>query len=165
MRTQLANPTKYHVIQKQKNQVKQYLSESFKSSESLHNLILPYPVLEHNNSMAAIASKSQPATSCNSPIVRANVNSKLLNHVTMKNSNLLSQSANEMIHVQSLEYSSGQSASNSSFPFVFQHRYVATASPHSEVASSAMSPTISSVATSVTSASEVRKQRNTLKKK
>lgn len=29
MRTVLENPTRYHVIQKQKNQVRQYLSESF----------------------------------------------------------------------------------------------------------------------------------------
>lgn len=135
------------MIQKQKNQVKEYLSESYKSSELLHNLI-PYPVLQHNNSTgsstAITASKSQPATTCNSPIVKPN-SSKLLNHVTMKNNNLLSQSANEMLHVQSVD--SGQSASNNSFPFVLNHRYIAAASP-----SSAMSPTISSVATS---ASEV----------
>ncbi|KAL7020649.1 hypothetical protein ACKWTF_011596 [Chironomus riparius] len=149
VRTQLSNPTKYHVIQKQKNQVREYLSESFKSSDTLHNLI-PYPVLQHNNinGNSLIASKSQPATTCNSPGVKPNVNSKLLNHV--KNNNLLSHSANEMLHVQSLDYSSGQSASNNSFPFVLQqHRYIAAASPQS-----AMSPSISSVATSVTSASE-----------
>lgn len=159
MTSRLANPTKYHVIQKQKNQVKQYLSESFKSSESLHNLI-PYPVLQHNHgksinnslnitTMAAIATKSQPVTTCNSPLIRSNVNAKLLNHVAVKNG--LSHSANEMAHVQqSLEYGSNQSASNNgSFQFNLQHRYNATASP-SEVASSAMSPTISSVATSVT---------------
>ncbi|XP_075164845.1 transcription factor Mitf [Haematobia irritans] len=33
VRTLLENPTRYHVIQKQKNQVRQYLSESFKQSE------------------------------------------------------------------------------------------------------------------------------------
>ncbi|XP_058976492.1 uncharacterized protein DDB_G0281497-like [Musca domestica] len=33
VRTVLENPTRYHVIQKQKNQVRQYLSESFKQSE------------------------------------------------------------------------------------------------------------------------------------
>lgn len=33
VRTVLANPTRYHVIQKQKNQVRQYLSESFQQSE------------------------------------------------------------------------------------------------------------------------------------
>jgi len=138
------------VIQKQKNQVREYLSESFRSSDTLHNLI-PYPVLQHNNTNgnSLVASKSQPATTCNSPGVKPNVNSKLLNHV--KNNNLLSHSANEMLHVQSLDYSSGQSTSNNSFPFVLQqHRYIAAASPQS-----AMSPSISSVATSVTSASEV----------
>jgi hypothetical protein len=159
------------VIQKQKNQVKQYLSESFKSSESLCNLI-PYPVLQHSNSnsngssinnnatMAALASKSQPVTTCHSPLVKNNINAKLLNHVAIKNGNgnLLSHSANEMAHIQNgggggVEHLSGQS--NGSFPFVFQHRFIAAASP-SEVASSAMSPTISSVATSVTDASEVR---------
>lgn len=33
VRTVLENPTRYHVIQKQKNQVRQYLSESFQQSE------------------------------------------------------------------------------------------------------------------------------------
>jgi MITF/TFEB/TFEC/TFE3 N-terminus len=148
VRTQLANPTRYHVMQKQKNQVKQYLSESFKSTESLHNLI-PYPVIQHSSmTSVALASKSQPATTCNSPTVKTSTNSKLLNHVNSKNGNHLSHSASEMIYTQSLDYSSGQSTSNNSFPFAFQQRY----SP-SEAASSAMSH--SSVATSVTSASEV----------
>lgn len=33
VRTVLENPTRYHVIQKQKNQVRQYLSESFQQSD------------------------------------------------------------------------------------------------------------------------------------
>lgn len=33
VRTVLENPTRYHVIQKQKNQVRQYLSESFHQSD------------------------------------------------------------------------------------------------------------------------------------
>lgn len=33
VRTVLENPTRYHVIQKQKTQVRQYLSESFQQSE------------------------------------------------------------------------------------------------------------------------------------
>lgn len=33
MRTVLENPTRYHVIQKQKNQVRQYLSESFQQND------------------------------------------------------------------------------------------------------------------------------------
>nr|CAI5850834.1 unnamed protein product [Callosobruchus analis] len=37
VQTKLANPTKYHVMQKQKNQVKQYLSESFQ----VPNTVLP----------------------------------------------------------------------------------------------------------------------------
>lgn len=144
--------------EKQKNQVKQYLSESFKSSESLHNL-LPYPVIQHNSTM--VASKSQPATTCNSPTLRAN--SKIYNHISntqtasngcgnSKSGNHLSQSATEMAHLQSLDYSSGQSTN--SFPFIFQHRYVAP-SPSDQGNNNPMSPTISSVATSVTSASEV----------
>ena len=32
MRTGLENPTRYHVIQKQKSQVRQYLSESFQQT-------------------------------------------------------------------------------------------------------------------------------------
>jgi hypothetical protein len=152
--------------------VKQYLSESFKSSESLHNL-LPYPVLQHKSTMAAVASKSQPATTCNSPILRAN--SKLFNHASSSNNNgglnnggttknnNLSHSATEMAHLQSLEYSSGHSTT-SSFPFIFQHRYV-TASPdhgnnnnNNNNNNNPMSPTISSVATSV-SASEVSEKK------
>jgi hypothetical protein len=146
------------VREKQKNQVKQYLSESFKSSESLHNLI-PYPVLQHNGKpMAAVASKSQPATTCSSPNLRTSINSKLFNHINgtanscggnIKGGSL---SAAEMAHVQSLEYSSGQSTN--SFPFALHHRYVA-ASPSDQTSNNPMSPTISSVATSVTSASEV----------
>lgn len=159
--------------EKQKNQVKQYLSESFKSSESLHNL-LPYPVIQHNSTM--LASKSQPATTCNSPILRAN--SKLYNHINnntqaaaaatngcgnIKNGNHLSHSATEMAHLQSLDYSSGQSTN--SFPFIFQHRFVAP-SPSDQGNNNPMSPTISSVATSVTSASEVSLKKNpTLKKR
>lgn len=33
MRTLLENPTRYHVVQKQKNQVRQYLHESFRGGE------------------------------------------------------------------------------------------------------------------------------------
>lgn len=33
VQTALENPTRYHVIQKQKNQVRQYLSESFQSRD------------------------------------------------------------------------------------------------------------------------------------
>ncbi len=164
MRTQLANPTRYHVREKQKNQVKQYLSESFKSSESLHNLI-PYPVLQHSssnsncNSMAAVASKSQPATTCNSPSFRSSLNSKFFANInggsTGSCNNLKggSHSAADMAHVQSLEYSSGQSTN--SFPFALHHRFIAAASPSDQTSNNPMSPTISSVATSVTSASEV----------
>lgn len=46
MRTVLENPTRYHVIQKQKNQVRQYLSESFhQNPNSPHSphLQLPRP--------------------------------------------------------------------------------------------------------------------------
>lgn len=34
VQTALENPTRYHVIQKQKNQVRQYLSESFQSQDN-----------------------------------------------------------------------------------------------------------------------------------
>lgn len=107
--------------------------------------------------MAAVASKSQPATTCSSPNnLRTSVNSKLFNHINGGNScgNIKggSLSAAEMAHVQSLEYSSGQSTN--SFPFALHHRFVA-ASPSDQMSNNPMSPTISSVATSVTSASEV----------
>lgn len=157
VRTKLANPTRYHVIQKQKSQVKQFLSESFKSTDSLNNLI-PYTVAQHNSmSPTAIASKSQPPTTCNSPMSKSNTNFRLLNHISNRNGSIMSHSASDVVangH-QSGEYSSGPSGSNNSLPFMFQSRFNnITASP-SEVAPSAMSPTLSSVATSITSASEV----------
>lgn len=160
VRTKLANPTRYHVIQKQKSQVKQFLSESFKSTDSLHNL-LPYSVVQHNTlPTSGPGSKSQPATTCNSPMSKSNTNFRLLNHITNRNGNIMSQSASDVLangqsHNKTSDYSSGPSGSNNSLPFLFQQRYNnITASP-SEVASSAMSPTLSSVATSITSASEV----------
>jgi microphthalmia-associated transcription factor len=152
VRTKLANPTRYHVIQKQKSQVKQFLSESFKSSESL----LPSSVLELST-QPSLASRSQPATACSSPMTKSNTNFRLLSHIQSRNGGLMSQSASDALaqHKQSLEYSSGPTGSNQSLPFLFQSRFGhATASP-SEAASAAMSPTLSSVATSVTSASEV----------
>lgn len=164
VRTRLANPTRYHVIQKQKNQVKQFLSESFKSSESLANLI-PYPVIQHI-SMAPSASKSQPATACNSPMSKSNTNFRLLHHIANRNSSNISQSASDVLnghHNQSLEYSSGLSGSNNSLPFLFQQRCNNLAGSSSEVASAAMSPTLSSVATSITSASEVSSRSRTFK--
>jgi MITF/TFEB/TFEC/TFE3 N-terminus len=152
VRTKLANPTRYHVIQKQKSQVKQFLSESFKSSENL----LPSSVLELS-AMPSLASKSQPATACSSPMSKSNTNFRLLSHIQSRNGAIMSQSASDALaqHKQSLEYSSGPSSSNHSLPFLFQSRFGnVTASP-SDAASAAMSPTLSSVATSVTSASEV----------
>jgi hypothetical protein len=156
VRTKLANPTRYHVIQKQKSQVQQFLSESFKSD---HNLI-PYPVIQHNSmSPSATSSKSQPPTTCNSPMSKSNTNFRLLTHISNRNGSTMSHSASDVAvngyNRQSGEFSSGPSGSNNSLPFLFQQRFNnITASP-SEVASSAMSPTLSSVATSVTSASEV----------
>jgi len=165
VRTKLANPTRYHVIQKQKNQVKQFLSESFKSTDQIHNLI-PKTVLQHSQQMTSI---SQPATTCNSPMSKSNTNFRLLNHISSRSANG-SMTSHDMLnghqqqHLQhnnqhkSLEYQTAlgpAAGSTSSLPFLFQQRFGnITASP-SEVASAAMSPTISSVATSVTSASEV----------
>lgn len=154
VRTKLANPTRYHVIQKQKSQVKQFLSESFKSTDSLSNLI-PFPVVQHNMAPSASSSKSQPATTCNSPMSKTNF--RLLHHITNRNGSIMSHSASDaaLNGHKSLDYSSSGLGSNTSLPFMFQQRFNnITASP-SEVASSAMSPTLSSVATSITSASEV----------
>lgn len=131
--------------------MKQFLSESFKSTESLNNL-LPYPVIQHNQLNPQVGSQSQPATTCNSPMTKQNTNFRLLNHINNRsnhNGTISSHSAN------SDGYQAGPSGSNNSLPFLFQQRFNnITASP-SEIASSAMSPTLSSVATSITSASEV----------
>lgn len=134
--------------------MKQFLSESFQSTESLHNLI-PHSVTQHSSMAPSASSKSQPPTTCNSPMSKSNTNFRLLNHITNRNGSIMSQSANDVNGHKSLEFSSGPSGSNTSLPFMFQQRYNnITASP-SEVASSAMSPGLSSVATSITSASEV----------
>lgn len=90
---------------------------------------------------------------------KSNTNFRLLNHITNRNGNAMSQSASDVLangqsQNKSSDYSSGPSGSNNSLPFLFQQRFNnITASP-SEVASSAVSPTLSSVA-SITSASEV----------
>lgn len=157
VRTKLANPTRYHVIQKQKSQVKQFLSESFKSTDSLHNLI-PQTVIQHSMAPSAASTQSQPATACNSPISKSNTNFRLLSHIQNRNG-VMTQSANDA-HLnghlnRSLDYSSLATGSTTSLPFLYQQRFSnVTASPL-EVASAAMSPTLSSVATSHTSASEV----------
>ncbi|CAO1440268.1 unnamed protein product [Diamesa hyperborea] len=147
VRTKLANPTRYHVIQKQKSQVKQFLSESFKSTESIHNLI-PYSVAQHNQQL--LSSKSTPATTCSTPVSKSSTNYRLLNHINNRNG---AHSASDSVN-HSLEYSTNN-GSTSSLPFVFQQqRYANGSVTPSEATSSAMSPSISSVATSITSASE-----------
>ena len=168
MRTKLANPTRYHVIQKQKSQVKQYLSESFKttewagslsssinsngSSSSISNLI-PYPVIQHNHQPTTHVlktSKSQPATTSSTPVTKSSTNYKLLNHINNRNG-IVSNSTSDLINrSQSLEFSAknGTAGSTCSLPYLFQN---VTASPSDQSASNCMSP-LSSVATS---ASEV----------
>lgn len=89
---------------------------------------------------------------------KSNTNFRLLSHIQNR-SGIMTQSASDA-HlnghmIRSLDYSSLASGSNTSLPFMYQQRYSnVTASPL-EVAPAAMSPTLSSVATSITSASEV----------
>ena len=172
MRTKLANPTRYHVIQKQKSQVKQYLSESFKSTEwagslsssinsngsssSISNLI-PYSVIQHNHqsSQGAKTSKSQPATTASTPVTKSSTNYRLLNHINNRNGNVSTSSSDLINRSQSLEFcaKNGTAGSTSSLPYLFQNGHYSnvTASPSDQSASNCMSP-LSSVATS---ASEV----------
>lgn len=171
MRSKLANPTRYHVIQKQKSQVKQYLSESFKSSEWAGSLsssinsngssssinLIPYPVIQHNHqsSLGLKTSKSQPATTASTPVTKSNTNYRLLNHINSRNSNVSNSSSDLINRSQSLEFSAknGTAGSTSSLPYLFQNGHYSnvTASPSDQSASNCMSP-LSSVATS---ASEV----------
>lgn len=48
VRTVLENPTRYHVIQKQKSQVRQYLSESFQpQTQVVYHISLILYVISH----------------------------------------------------------------------------------------------------------------------
>ncbi|XP_044741186.1 transcription factor EC isoform X2 [Chrysoperla carnea] len=50
VRTQLENPTRYHVIEKQKSQVRQYITESFGNVSSSHNgFFCPSSTVPSNN--------------------------------------------------------------------------------------------------------------------
>lgn len=113
------------MIQKQKSQVKQYLSESFKSSEwagsfsssvasndstGSANHLIPFSVLQHNES-SVTSSKSTPTTPSSS---KSATNYRLLNHINNRSNNstynssasnnkgpssgAISQSANEVIN-------------------------------------------------------------------
>ncbi|CRL06194.1 CLUMA_CG018960, isoform C [Clunio marinus] len=159
VRTKLSNPTRYHVIQKQKSQVKQFLSESFKSTDSLHNL-LPYSTTQNTTMPPSTSSQSQPATTCTSPMQKSDTNFRLLHHINnLIDRSTTSHSANDANghHFQhNSDYSSAPlgPTSNNSLPFLFQQRFGNIIASPSEIAASAMSPTLSSVATSVTSTSE-----------
>lgn len=138
VQTRLANPTRYHVIQKQKNQVKEYLSESFKCSESLQDMI-PRTVAQHSST-----SKSQPVTTCNSPVIKSSINQKILNHLALKNG-IMNHCEND-----SISYQGGTDGSN--LPIFLHHSFDRL---HGGSVASTVSPPLSSVATSFTSASEV----------
>lgn len=104
---------------------------------------------QHNQQL--LSSKSTPATTCSTPVSKSSTNYRLLNHINNRNG---AHSASDSVN-HSLEYSTNN-GSTSSLPFVFQQqRYANGSVTPSEATSSAMSPSISSVATSITSASEV----------
>ncbi len=164
------------MIQKQKSQVKQYLSESFKasdwagslsssvnsngSSSSVNNLI-PFPVIQHSQNSVS-STKSTPAISSTASSSKSATNYRLLNHINNRNSNnangLSTQSTNDGINrSHSYEFSNNNnnsgSGSTSSLPFLFRNGHYnsdVNVSP-SEQSAPPMSPTVSSV----TSASEV----------
>ncbi|KAG5872277.1 hypothetical protein JTB14_034451 [Gonioctena quinquepunctata] len=66
VQTRLENPTKYHVMQKQKNQVKQYLSESFQAPNSA------FPDLRSNH-------QTQSAPTSNGTNVLPNISANIPN--------------------------------------------------------------------------------------
>lgn len=166
------------MIQKQKSQVKQYLSESFKASDwagslsssvnsdgspSPVNNLIPFPVLQHSQNSVS-STKSTPAISSVASSSKSATNYRLLNHINNRNNNnansangASTQSANDGINrSHSYEFSKNNSASGStsSLPFLFRNGHYnsdVNVSP-SEQSAPPMSPTISSVATS---ASEV----------
>jgi hypothetical protein len=121
--------------------VKEYLSESFKSSDNLHQLI-PSSVVQHKTS-----SKSQPATACSSPILnKSNTNKRLLDHIANRNG-FISQSANSDASLIFQDFSTG----TTNLPIFLQQKF----NFNNNSTEPTLSPPLSSVATSVTSASEV----------
>lgn len=60
MRTGLENPTRYHVIQKQKSQVRQYLSESFQ--QNIEAVTGGHDTGDHPRGVAQVQSAPTAAT-------------------------------------------------------------------------------------------------------
>jgi hypothetical protein len=114
------------------------LSESFKSSDNLNSLI-PSSVVQHKTT-----SKSQPATACSSPTLKSNTSKRLLDHIASRNG-FISQSANDASQI----FQDISGASN--LPIFLQHKF----NFNNNSGEPTLSPPLSSVATSVTSASEV----------
>lgn len=147
VKTKLENPTRYHVIQKQKNQVKQYLSESYKQS--------------HNWSDQAPDQISNDEASELPPLRQASSYTPLQQNQVPATIEQKSQSYEygKMMHIQNqtLISSNGantapHSSSTNGAQFYFSGRFSnVTASP----SESAMSPSISSVATSASEVSEI----------
>lgn len=144
----MANPTRYHVIQKQKNQVKEYLSGSVRYSESLKDVI-PRTVAQHSST-----SKSQPVTVCSSPVIKNSIHQKLLNQIALK-SGIMNHCENDAA------FSNQGALDASNLPIFLQHNF----DRYNGSVTSTVSPPLSSVATSFTSASEVSKIFEYLKSK
>lgn len=126
VKTKLENPTRYHVIQKQKTQVRQYLSESFSQSHMPHR---------QTNSLGASLLATQHAL--RSPQPQPEIKSHSLEYMQYNNNNNNNSTPTP---------SSGQQQ----FYFPNHSRLNSVTASPSE---GAMSPSISSV---VTSGSEVR---------
>lgn len=163
----MENPTRYHVIQKQKNQVRQYLSESFQAQDgNWANLSAPTGGKSMSSGMQYkhVSLPFSPAISI-SLLIKS---PQILFQNSVGNQNGSKSSCPESIGVASLSLDSKPSSShrhNHSTPhagssstattpsglpaYLQNHRYSAlmTASPDAAT----MSPGLSSVATSTTS--------------
>jgi hypothetical protein len=153
VRTKLENPTRYHVIQKQKNQVRQYLSESLQTTGGIWGPT----AAKHNNTN--ITSASSSLLNLQTASLNHNMHN-IQHHQENQQSSLISQSidyhsiniginSDTAFSVEgNCEIMKGN-LSNGSVPFFVQNngRYVSPTE-------SAMSPGMSSVATSASEVSQ-----------
>ncbi|KAJ6641513.1 Microphthalmia-associated transcription factor [Pseudolycoriella hygida] len=168
VRTVLENPTRYHVIQKQKTQVRQYLSESFQQSEwengsqNCSKDQMDYTLGSNPNTPSDISSfvggnpmrsKMPPPPYGAKLQMQSQPSSKPKSHSLQS----MQQSSGSNGYHQSQSQHSNRSLENvnnnsSGISTYFQNRYTCgiNASPES-----AMSPSISSVATSTSEAEDL----------
>uniref|UniRef100_A0A336LML8 CSON011283 protein n=1 Tax=Culicoides sonorensis TaxID=179676 RepID=A0A336LML8_CULSO len=150
VKTKLENPTRYHVIQKQKNQVKQYLSESYKQSNNWPLTVTPDQNVDHilESQHARLASSYSVAHQSHNIPTTVEQKSQSYEYgklMHIQNQTLMSNNGpNTAPHSNSTNGAQFYFSGNGRFSSI-------TASP----SESAMSPSISSVATSASEAEDL----------